>query len=319
MDETPGAGWSGPPPVIPTSPPRWGEPPPPAVRGPFPWINLVLFVLTVCSTLVSGTLMTLDDYRWATLLDVLRQPGWWTLGLPYAACLVLILGSHEMGHYLACRHYRIDATLPYFIPGPPYFGTFGAVIRIRAPITDRRALFDIGVAGPIAGFVVAVPVLIYGLTQSSLTRLPPRAGDLYLSSCLLMDLLVPMFFPGTGPEETLRLHPTFVAGWVGLLATGLNLLPVGQLDGGHILYALTRRGHALVSRIAMAVLILGGILWGGMHLVVFGVVFAILGPRHPATRDDRTPPGPWRLLVGLFALLMLALCLIVRTPAIPGS
>ncbi|MGH9750512.1 MAG: site-2 protease family protein [Candidatus Polarisedimenticolia bacterium] len=319
MDETTGAGRSGPPPTIPP-PQAWGGGAihPPAPR-PFPWINLILFALTVGSTLVAGTLMTLDDYRWATVVDVLLQPAWWGLGLPYAGCLVLILGSHEMGHYLACRHYRIDATLPYFIPGPPYFGTFGAVIRIRAPITDRRALFDIGVAGPIAGFVVAVPVLIYGLTESRLTRLPPRAGDLYLSSCLLMDLLVPRFFPGTGADETLRLHPTFVAGWVGLLATGLNLLPMGQLDGGHVLYALTRRGHAVVSRIAIAVLILAGILFGGLHLVVFGVVFAVIGPRHPATLDDRIPPGPFRLLVALGALLMLVLCLIVRTPAILGS
>ena len=137
-----------------------GPPPPPIVTRPVrvhrpfpPIVNLACFLLTIVTTLIAGTLLTLDDYtHWK---DVLLTPSLWSLGLPYSASLILILGSHEMGHYVACRLYRIDASLPFFIPGPPLLGTFGALIRIRAPFTTRRALFDVGVAGPIAGFVAA--------------------------------------------------------------------------------------------------------------------------------------------------------------------
>src|SRR5438552_3063160 len=141
------------------SPDRYAPPPVvPAARRHFPpSVNLACFLLTLVTTLIAGTLLTLDDLSPATVRDVFLSPSLWTLGLPYSLCLILILGAHEMGHYVACRIYGIDASLPFFIPGPPIIGTFGAVIRIRAPFTSRRALFDIGVAGPIAGFVVALP------------------------------------------------------------------------------------------------------------------------------------------------------------------
>lgn len=285
-------------------------------RPPFPWTHLILFLLTVVTTLVSGALLALDDYGWRTILHVFLHPGFWDLGVPYSFCVLLILGSHEMGHYLACRHYGIRATLPYFIPGPPLLGTFGAMIRIRAPITDRRALFDIGVAGPIAGFVVALPVLVYGLRHSVLTALPPRQGEIGLPSCLLLELLFPLFFPGPEPGMAIRLHPTFVAAWVGLLATGLNLLPVGQLDGGHMLYAMSRRAHAIVSWVGIVVLIATGLLFGGFHLIVFGVAFAIIGAGHPPTLDETLRPGSARAAVALLGLLMFALSIIVLPPTV---
>jgi membrane-associated protease RseP (regulator of RpoE activity) len=289
--------------------------PPPGRR----WPHVVLFLATAVTTLISGTLLTLDDYGWGTIRRVIGDPRTWDLGLPYAACVILILGSHEMGHYLACRYYRIRATPPFFIPGPPILGTFGAVIRIRAPITDRRALFDIGVAGPIAGFVVALPVLLYGLARSTVTGLPPRPGEIGLPSCLLLELLFPVFFPGLQPGESVRLHPVFVAAWVGLLATGLNLLPVGQLDGGHILYALSRRAHRAVSRAGIVVLIAAGLVFGGWHLIVFGVVFGILGAGHPPTLDETEPPGRARGVVAVAGLAMLVLCLIVHPPMVFGG
>jgi membrane-associated protease RseP (regulator of RpoE activity) len=300
-------------------PPAGSALPAPPVRPARRWLHLLLFLATVVTTLISGTLLTLDDYDWGTILHVIGNPRLWDLGVPYSACLILILGSHEMGHYLACRRYRIRATLPYFIPGPPILGTFGAVIRIRAPITDRRALFDIGVAGPIAGFVVTLPVLVYGLARSTVTSLPPRPGEIGLPSCLLLELLFPLFFPDLQPGDAVRLHPVFVAAWVGLLATGLNLLPVGQLDGGHLLYALSRRVHRVVSRAGIVILIAAGLVFGGWHLIVFGVVFGILGAGHPPTLDESVPPGRARRLVAVSGLMMFVLCIIVQPPMVFGG
>ena len=281
-----------------------------------PSVNLVCLLLTVVTTLIAGALMTLEDFDWRTARDIALDPSYWGLGIPYSMCLILILGAHEMGHYIACRFYGINASLPFLLPGPPFLGTFGAVIRIRAPLTDRRALFDVGVAGPIAGFVTALPVLFYGLSQSSMTRLPPRAGDIGLPSCLLLDLLYPLFFPGMGPGESVRLHPTFVAAWVGLLATGLNLLPLGQLDGGHMLYAISRRAHRAVSRFGALLLIALGAIFGGWHLLIFGIVFGIIGPDHPPPLDETGPPGPGRMVVALIGLAIFVLCIILRGPDI---
>ena len=267
------------------------------------------------STLIAGTVMTLEDYSWATVRDILFSPAYWTLGLPYAIAVMAILGAHEMGHYIACRYYRIDASLPFFLPAPHLFGTFGAIIRIRAPITDRRALFDIGVAGPIAGFVVAVPVLLLGLVRSTPVMQPPAPGDIGLTSCLLLEILYPMFFD-LRPGMSLRLDPMFAAAWLGLLATSLNLLPIGQLDGGHMVYALSRPLHDAVSRVGVWVLCLGGALVGGWHLVTFGILFAIIGPRHPPLLEERAGLGWGRRVIALVALLIFLLCFIPVTPQV---
>ena len=227
--------------------------PPGTRRPPLPTsVNLACFLLTVVTTVVAGALLTLDDFSFRTAIDVLLTPSLWPLGFPYSLGLILILGIHEMGHYVACRVYGIEATLPFFIPGPTIIGTFGAVIRIRSPFTGRRALFDVGVAGPIAGFVVALPVLAWGLAHSQVVPFHPRPGELALPSCLLLNLAYSAFFPQLGAGQTISLHPVFVAAWVGLLATFLNLLPIGQLDGGHMLYALSRRAHRPVSLVGFS-------------------------------------------------------------------
>ncbi len=291
---------------------RWApaSPPPAARRRPLPpSVNLACFLLTIVTTLVAGTLMTLGDLSWATMWDVLLTPSYWTLGIPYSLSLILILGTHEMGHYVACRLYRIDASLPFFLPAPHLFGTFGAVIRIRAPITHRRALFDIGVAGPIAGFIVALPIIVYGLSRSVVTRQPPHPDEIGLGSCLLLDLLQRLVLTGD-PSATIRLHPVCMAGWIGLLATSLNLLPIGQLDGGHMLYALSRPVHRAVSRYGCPILIVGGLLTGGYHLVTFGVVFAFLGPGHPPLLDESEALGAGRRTIALLSLVILVLCFI---------
>jgi membrane-associated protease RseP (regulator of RpoE activity) len=220
-----------------------------------------------------------------------------------------------MGHYVACRVYGVDATLPFFLPGLNPFGTFGAVIRIRAPIPDRRALFDIGVAGPIAGFVVAIPVLFYGLMHSTVITEPPREGGMGLASCLLLELLYPLFFD-TARGVSIQLHPTMAAAWLGLFATALNLLPVGQLDGGHMVYALSRRAHGGVSRLGVVLLIVLGLLLQGPHLVLFGLIFAIVGPGHPPVLDERHGLGVGRVLIALLALVIFVLCFIPTTPVV---
>jgi membrane-associated protease RseP (regulator of RpoE activity) len=293
---------------------RWVPEPPWQARRRrplHPLVNLVCFLATVVSTLVAGTLMTLDDFSLRTMWDILLSPSYWTLGAPYSFCLLLILGSHEMGHYVACRLYRIDASLPFFLPAPHLFGTFGAVIRIRAPFTHRRALFDVGVAGPIAGFVIALPVLLYGLAHSTLTREPPQPGEIGLGSCLLLEFLQPLFFHA-GPGASIRLHPVFMAAWLGLFATALNLLPIGQLDGGHMLYAISPRLHETVSRFGIPSLIVLGIVSGGYQLVTIGLFFAILGRRHPPCLQESERLGRGRLGVAWLALAIFVLCFILQ-------
>jgi membrane-associated protease RseP (regulator of RpoE activity) len=280
-----------------------------------PSVNFICLIATLYSTLVAGAFLVDEEWSWATLLEVLISPSRWVPGVSYSLTLLLILGAHEMGHYVACRIYRVDATLPFFLPGLNPFGTFGAVIRIRAPIPDRRALFDIGVAGPIAGFVAAIPVLFYGLAHSTLMTEPPREGGMGLASCLLLEILYPVFFD-VPPGGSIQLHPTMAAAWLGLFATALNLLPVGQLDGGHMVYALSRRLHGWVSRLGVVSLIVLGLLFQGHHLVLFGLIFAIVGPGHPRTLDERHGLGAGRLLIALSALLIFVLCFIPTTPVI---
>jgi len=293
--------------AAPTSPRLARRPLPPSV-------NLAFFLLTVVTTVVAGALLTLGDYSFKTAFDVLLTPSLWSLGASYSFSLILILGAHEMGHYVACRIYGIDATLPFFIPAPTPIGTFGAVIRIRSPFRSRRALFDVGVAGPIAGFVVSLPVLWWGLAHSRVVPYHPRPGDIAWSSCLLLDLAYSFFFPDVGAGETLSLHPVLVATWVGLLATFLNLLPVGQLDGGHVLYALSRRAHRPVSMAVIVMLISAGMLFGGYHLILFGVLWAILGPRHPPVMDESESLGPGRVLIAVVALAIFVLSFIPFSP-----
>jgi len=298
---------------------RWTPPAPPiAVRVPRPrlpvWVNLLFFLMTVATTLVTGAFLTLGDYSWKTFWDLALTPTLWLIGLPYSASLILILGAHEMGHYVMCRAYGIDATLPFFIPGPPLIGTFGAVIRIRAPFTDRRALFDIGVAGPLAGFAVALPILVYGVSRSTILHHLPRQLDFEFPSCLLLDLALRHLIRDLRPGEVINLHPTVVAAWVGLLATFLNLLPIGQLDGGHMLYALSSRAHRPVSLAVIVGLIASGFLFAGYHLIVFGVLWAALGPRHPPVLDESRSIGIGRVLVALLALVIFVLCFIPQSP-----
>lgn len=232
-------------------------------------------------------------------------------GPVYALCAILILGSHEMGHYLFCRWYRVDATLPYFLPAPPpfIFGTFGAVIRMRPPIPSRRALFDIGIAGPIAGFLVAIPVLVFGVATSQVAPIPPPGPSDSFGEPLLVTLLIRLFHGPLPEGSTVFRSPALIAGWLGLLVTAMNLFPVGQLDGGHISYALSPGTHRALGRLA-AMAMLGLVLVClAMRIVnpwlLWTVILLILSRfRHPPVDLSEEPLGAARIALAIGAAVI---------------
>ena len=279
------------------------------------WLHLSLFGLTVLSTLAVGAHLASSyanrqpafDLRhiWNPFTDLWGQPERLLNGFPFALTLLGILLAHEMGHYFACRYYGIAATYPYFVPTPTIFGTMGAFIRIRSPIVSRRALFDIGIAGPLVGFVVALPVLILGIAASQMVPAVQATGTVAFGNPPLVTLLEKLLHPSVA-EQHLYLHPVARAAWVGLFATALNLLPIGQLDGGHILYALVGEKHRLYSRLFVLALIpLGYLYWSGWLL--WSVLLLFLGTRHPAIFDP-VPLDRRRRWLCAVALLVFLLC-----------
>jgi membrane-associated protease RseP (regulator of RpoE activity) len=238
---------------------------------------------------------------------MLRQPTLLLAGLPFSLTLMSILLAHEMGHYIVGRRYNAPVSLPYFIPMPivGLFGTMGAVIVQRAPFEDRRSLFDIGVAGPLAGLVLALPLLVFGLATSKVGPIPP--GSLMEGNSILYlgikYLIFGRVLPGNGLDVSL--NPVAWAAWGGLLITSLNLLPIGQLDGGHILYALLgKRAWSVAVGIVILMLAMG-FLWSGWFLWAFLVL--VFGLRHPAPLNDLTPMGFRRNLLGLGVLVLFVL------------
>lgn len=282
------------------------------------WLHILLFALTFATTTLIGA------YQYAGFLDEFR--GSRVLPLPFGALLVrglwysvtilVILGAHELGHYFACRYYNIDASLPFFLPLPPPFptGTLGAVIRIREPIPGKRALFDIGIAGPIAGFLVAVPALFIGIAISNVVRLPPSFMGDELGEPLLFKAAVWAFWRSAPDGYTLNLHPMGFAAWFGLLATALNLFPIGQLDGGHITYAVLGRRSVHVTLAGVAAVVALTIVartWIVFALLMIAML-VVFGPRHPRVFDEDQPLDRTRLFLAFCALAMFVLCF---TPA----
>jgi membrane-associated protease RseP (regulator of RpoE activity) len=302
---------------------RWAGSLPPGLEVPAPpakfrdrrWLHALLFALTALTT----TLVGLGHY--AAFLSELGAKtvaaGWASFGYGawYSATILAILGAHEMGHYLACRYYRVDASLPYFIPAVGVLtGTFGAVIRIREPILHKRALFDIGIAGPIAGFVVAVPALFAGLMLSNVVPLPRNFQGLELGEPLLFQAASWLVWGTPASGLTVNIHPMAFAAWFGLLATALNLFPIAQLDGGHISYAALGRKStfitygALLCAAALTLVSLSWLVWTAM---IVAMLF-IAGPRHPPVMDEIVPLDRTRRWLAVFAIVMFALCF---TPA----
>jgi membrane-associated protease RseP (regulator of RpoE activity) len=276
---------------------------------------VILFALTVVSTTLVGAehyAGYLAEFR--SEAPPLSLSRYLLGGLVYSFTILGILGAHEMGHYVACRIYRVDASLPYFLPAPLLVGTMGAFIRIRQTIPNKRALFDIGVAGPIAGFVVAAPALVIGLALSNTARIPEAFSGFELGEPLLFRITAWLFFADVPSGYSINLHPIGFAAWFGLFATALNLFPVGQLDGGHIAYAvLGRRATYVTLAAGLSAVLLTFVSRSWLFPAIMMVVMIVLfGPRHPRTADEAEPLDRGRLLVALFALIIFVLCF---TPA----
>jgi membrane-associated protease RseP (regulator of RpoE activity) len=274
-----------------------------------------MFLLTLLTTTVAGAAMQTDfdrniPFGALQALDmyarVWRQPSLLLRGLPFSLTLLTILLAHELGHYLAARYHRVDASLPYFLPSP-FLGTFGAFIRVRAPIYSKRVLFDIGVSGPLAGFVFLLPALGIGLAFSKIVPGIVPQGSFRFGVPALERLLELVIFPGVAGGD-IYLHPVARAAWVGVFTTALNLLPIGQLDGGHILYSFFPRQHRAISlAVAVALLPLCVYWW---VWAPWGLIMFWLGRRHPAI-EDHTDLGDGRRTLGWLALAIFLVCFIV--------
>ena len=285
------------------------------------WVQVALLALTLLTTTFAGGchyyFFTIDL---ATANDPIAGPGLTTLftdpifylhGLWYSLTILAILGCHEMGHYVACLRYDVIATRPFFLPAPVLTGTLGAFIRIKSRIPNKVALFDIGIAGPIAGFVVAVPALFLGLMLSRVDRLPEDQSNLVeLGEPLLFKLAAWLVWGDVADGYSINMHPMAFAAWFGLLATALNLFPIAQLDGGHIAYAVLGRRSTIVTivmvfvAIGLAVMSSSWIVW----TILLVVMILTLGPHHPPTLYDDEPIDRRRIVLAGVAMVILVLC-----------
>jgi membrane-associated protease RseP (regulator of RpoE activity) len=276
-------------------------------------LHVFLFGLSMLTTTVVGVVLSqsfqsnrpLDLEQYVNVFPLIGARPWVLLeGLPYSLTLMTILLAHELGHYFACRYYGIDASLPYFLPAPTQIGTFGAFIRIRSPIYTRRALFDVGVAGPLAGFISLLPAMAIGLAYSRVIPGIAEKGDLVFGVPAIQRLMEMLIFPNHASAD-ISLHPVARAAWVGTLATALNLLPIGQLDGGHIVYSFTSTYHKLFSRLFVLALVPLGIFYWRAWLVWAALLF-FFALRHPVIFDI-TPLDRRRVLLGILAAVIFLL------------
>lgn len=277
-------------------------------------IPLVLFLLTLLCTTAIGSRVAFHfehnspglDFAEDLMAfsDLIHQPSLLLSGLPYSLALLLILLAHEFGHYFACRYHGVLCTLPWFLPAPSFIGTFGAFIRFRSPLKGRRELFDVGIAGPLAGFIFLLPALGIGLALSRVVPGLGEAGDARLGLPLAIQWIGAWLFPGANLAD-LNMHPVARAAWVGLLATALNLLPVGQLDGGHIVYSWLGERHRWVSFGTIAVLaVLGFLFWPWFF---WAGVLLLVGRRHfPVYDDERLDWKRKALLIVAVLIFILA-------------
>jgi membrane-associated protease RseP (regulator of RpoE activity) len=279
-------------------------------------LSFCLFFATVISTLAVGAQLAIayahnqapfsgDFNPLAPLQQAWAHPRILLLGIPFSFTLMGILLGHELGHFFACRYYGIDATYPYFIPAPTLIGTLGAFIRIRSPIHNRRALFDMGLAGPVVGFLFAVPALALAIWHSKVVPGADANSFIVFGNPLIMKLLAVLLRPGTAPGSLL-LHPVGRAAWVGIFATALNLLPAGQLDGGHIVYSIMPGKHTRISLAVIVALVPLAWLWSGW--LVWAVLLLATGFRHPPLLDRWQPLDKTRRAWAVAGLLIFALC-----------
>ena len=263
------------------------------------WIHILLFVLTVASTCFAGGLISSSS----------GSPSFsFTAGLSYSIPLMVILLGHEFGHYFMSRKYGVRSTLPFFLPFPlPPFGTLGAIIRMESIVTSRRALFDIGVAGPIASFCLSIPAIAIGLKLSEVILASQFKGGDILAEPFLFSLIQRLVSGQVEEGYSVILHPVGFAGWVGLFVTALNLLPVGQLDGGHVVYAVFGKRSRSLFFMTLAVMIFITVFYNPGWLLLL-ILIILFGFRHPAPLDDETPLDGRRKLIGgiVFAIFVLS-------------
>jgi membrane-associated protease RseP (regulator of RpoE activity) len=293
-------------------------PPPPPPRRPI-WPAIVMFLLTVLTTLAVGSQLAVAyannqepfanvDNPLTMIWAPLAHPNLLLLGIPFSLTLLGILFAHEMGHYISCKLYKIDVSYPIFIPAPNLFGTFGAFIRIRSPFPTKRALFDVGIAGPIAGFVVAIPAIAYSIATAKIVPDAQAGSDLLLGMPLLIRIFAALLQPNV-PIRWLLLNPVGCAAWFGLLATALNLLPIWQLDGGHILYSLANEGHRRISiALSLVLIALGVYAWLGWALWGFILLVLTLRFRHPPVMNRWEALDGSRRLLAVVAVAIFVLC-----------
>ena len=263
-------------------------------RKKFPFLHLLLLLITFISTMLAGAIQE--------GINPIVQPHLIYKGLPFSLTLMLILGTHEIGHYIASKKNGVSATLPYFIPAPSLLGTFGAFIKMKSPIPDRKALLKIGVSGPIAGFSIALPATIIGLWLSEVREPSQMKGGISLGSSLLLSFLTKTILGVTDDSADILLHPVAFAGWIGLFVTALNLLPMGQLDGGHITYSLFKSWHKYFSWLIFISLIPLGFLWEGWFFWIAAVF--VFGLRHPQLIDETTPLDKGDKILGVIAIII---------------
>jgi membrane-associated protease RseP (regulator of RpoE activity) len=328
----PPSGPQGPSPVLPDLPPvdpndRYDDfAAPPHPRHGKLWVQVTLLLATIATTTFTGAChyasFTVDfskltpDGGGQLGPEIFSDPLFYLRGLWYSLTILAILGVHEMGHYVACLRYGVDATRPYFLPAPlPLTGTLGAFIRIKSRIPNKVALFDIGIAGPIAGFVVAVPALFIGLMLSRIDRLPEdQSGLMELGEPLLFRFASWLVWGDVAEGYSINMHPMAFAAWFGLLATALNLFPIAQLDGGHISYAVLGHRSTVLTLIMIGVAIALTFVsqsWIAWTILLVAMIVT-MGPRHPPTLDDDQELDSKRLVLAAIAMVILVLCF---TPA----
>ncbi len=265
-------------------------------------IPIALFILTVATTIIAGAMQK--------GVNPFQEPLRLIEGIPFSLTLLTILLTHEFGHFFASRTHGVQASLPYFIPAPPFLaGTFGAVIKTRSPIMDKRALLDIGATGPLAGFITSIIVTIIGLNFSTIITIPEEKEVLGLGSSLIFSILSYLVIGHVPEGQDILLHPIAFAGWIGFFITSLNLLPIGQLDGGHIVYAVFGRWHRLISITMIAILTVFGVFtWQGW--LFWAVLVTILGIKHPPLMDGQIALDRRRKIIGWLSLTVFVLTFI---------